>query len=110
MNYINSKEYCPISVSIYLRIIIEKYFYNKLQDDKLKKQFLDTFKTVEKLNFIRDNNIEIDEKFYILSPIYNELTHKSYKNLFFKLENKMIRKIIFDVYSIIKESKDGRKR
>jgi len=103
INYINSKDYCPISVSIYLRIIIEEYFYNKLQNNKLKEKFLDTFKTVEKLAFVSDSNIEVDEKFYILSPIYNELAHKSYKNLYFKLENKMIRKIISDIYNIIKE-------
>lgn len=103
-NYKKQITYCPISVALYLRIVIEKYGYSLLSEDIQKEEYINTYKTIDKLYYVedKDKDKEIDECFYLLSPIYNEMAHKSTSTLYSKLENKTIRKIILDIYDKVK--------
>lgn len=70
----NKIDYDPLSVCTFLRVKIEEYFYNKL-DDSNKDEFLETYKIKEKLNFTISQNIEVSEIFFLLGIIYNDGLH-----------------------------------
>jgi predicted Zn-ribbon and HTH transcriptional regulator len=98
--YYNEKDYCPFSVAIFLRIFIEKSVYLKLSNNDLKKEYLQKNKTIDKLDFAKDNGVEIDERYYLLSAIYNEMAHNDKEILYFKLNNKIIRNLVIKVIQI----------
>lgn len=95
--------YDPLSVCTFLRIKIEEYFYNKL-DDSNKDEFLETHKTKEKLNFIVSQNIEVSEIFFLLGIIYNDGLHiKSSEDwitpIRSKLDNLSIKNMIKQIFN-----------
>jgi hypothetical protein len=52
---------------------------------------------MEKLEFAKEKNIIIDEKYYLLSAIYNEMAHNDKEILYFKLNNVVIKNLIISV-------------
>lgn len=91
-------EYDPLAVCCYIRYNIEEKVYNSIPDE-FKNKFLDTHRTIQKLDLAVDNNIDIPEKYYLLNLIHNEALHcnenaDNYTRLYSKLENLTIRKII----------------
>jgi len=94
--YIKQQNYCPVSTALYLRIMIEKIVFNRL-DTEQQTEFVKTHKTIKKLEYAVEQGVEVEELFYLLAPIYNELAHKTVESLFYKLENKVVRKLINEV-------------
>lgn len=91
-------EYDPLAVCCYIRYNIEEIVYNLISED-LKQTFLDTHKTIEKLDLAVNNSIDIPEKYYLLTLIHNEALHcnentDNYTRLYSKLENLTIRNLI----------------
>jgi len=93
IKYYNQTKYCPFSVAIFLRIFVEEKVYKNLSDD-LKNEYLQKNTTIDKLNFAKNNNLLIDEKYFLLSAIYNEMAHNYKETLYFKLNNELIRNLI----------------
>lgn len=98
--YINDEQfYDPFAVCCALRKKIEKYAYEKLEDEDFKAEFLSTHKTPNKLRFSEDKGVTIPESFYLLGIIYNDGMH--WKNneaaISGKLENMILKKMIKEV-------------
>lgn len=102
----NNKKYCPFSICVALRIQIEKEIYNKLDEETKKSEFLEKHGTNDKLDFASGKGIEIDEKFRMLSIIYNDTIHfnkNAYSN-YNPLLNKLQHPIIKDLAKKVLES------
>lgn len=102
-NYIKDYEYCPLSVSIALRIKIEELTYNLFTQEDHKEQFLNLHGTVKKLDFAEDKGINVPEVYYLLGVIYNEVAHlRKYLNdnepIVGKLENLTIKNLIKKIF------------
>ena len=115
--YLDSHEYNPFAVANYLRYIIEKNIFEKINDETLKKKFLKTAQTLHKLYFAISNGIEVNPSYCLLSYIYNPYDHIeniNYRNedlsiqsevaLFSKLNNLQIKKMIKEIYEELKEN------
>lgn len=96
IKYYDNTNYCPFSVAIYLRIFVEETVFNSI-DTEDRQTYLQLFKTMEKLEFAKEKNIIIDEKYYLLSAIYNEMAHNDKEILYFKLNNVVIKNLIISV-------------
>jgi predicted Zn-ribbon and HTH transcriptional regulator len=95
-NYYKGKTYCPFSVAIYLRIFVEHKVYSVLSND-FRSEYLNHNTTIKKLEFAKEKDVEIDEKFYLLSAVYNEMVHNNKEILYFKLNNEIIKNLIISV-------------
>lgn len=102
--YLNNSSvtFDPIRVALALRIKIEKNIYDKLNEDK-RSEFIDTHKTINKIEFAEKNGIELSDIYYILRPLYNEVLHLSddirtnnnkYTSCYLYLSNIVIRNMI----------------
>ena len=98
----SSVTFDPIRVALALRIKIEKNIYDKLNEDK-RSEFIDTHKTINKIEFAEKNGIELSDIYYILRPLYNEVLHLSddirtnnnkYTSCYLYLSNIVIRNMI----------------
>lgn len=78
-NYLSGEKYCVISVCLAIRIFIEKNVYLSIEEIH-KEDFLRTFKTVSKLNYVSSKGYSIPEVYSILSSIYNPILHWDGKN------------------------------
>lgn len=101
--YIQEQSYCPFSVCIALRKKIEEKIYLQLATSTLKNQFINIHGTPNKLDFAENNHIFIQETYYLLGVIYNEVAHlKNYVQnnspLINKLENMTIKSMIKKVF------------
>ncbi len=98
-HYLGGRSYDPISVCCAVRVAIERKAYDSL-DPALRQAFLDTHKTVEKLNYAQEQGVEIPEAFFLLGVIYNEALHfrkgsrDNVTPLFSKLDNLTIKGMI----------------
>lgn len=76
----NSKEdYDPIAVICAIRYHIEKNIFEQLKSEKDKMEFLNAYKTLNKLEAV-ENAIDIDERVYFLAPLYNDALHMQETN------------------------------
>lgn len=73
--YLRGDPYDPLAVCGALRVKIEKIAYSGLSTMELKNTFLEKRKTINKLNFAKDNGIIIPESYYLLGIIYNDGMH-----------------------------------
>ena len=107
--YLNNSSliFNPIKVALALRIKIEKDIFDKLNEDK-KIEFIDTHKTINKIEFSEKNSIELSDAYYILRPLYNEVIHLSnddrlnknkYISCCLYLSNKVIRNMIEKIFN-----------
>lgn len=98
--------YCPLYICIALRNHIETVLYNKIEDGEKKQAFLNTHGTKNKLEYCETISVDVPEVFYLLGIIYNDNLHihgdanNLINPLAIKLENKTIRKLINDVFSM----------
>lgn len=76
--YLNksSLTFDPIKVALALRIKIEKNIYNLLDESK-RSEFINTHRTINKIEFAEKQDIELSDAYYILRPLYNEVLHLS---------------------------------
>lgn len=98
--YISKKNiYDPFAVCCAVRKKIETVIYGKLENEDFKKEFLDTHKTPNKLNYADSKGIVIPETFYLLGIIYNDGMHwkDNESAIAGKLENLTIRKMINEI-------------
>ena len=101
--YINEDVgYDPLAVCTFLRVKIEQYFYNQLEDSD-KEKFIKTYKTKEKLHFITSKNIKVSEIFFLLGIIYNDGLHIKNSEDWItpirsKLNNLFIKNMIKQIY------------
>lgn len=99
-NYISGKRnFDPLSVCISLKLLIEKKVYDKLSSDELREVFIKEKKTVNKLNYAKSQGIIVDDLYYLLATLYNEILHvkKNFDNsssIYLKLENKFIKDMV----------------
>lgn len=73
-NYLNNSPYCPLSVCLSLRVMIEKYVFSLLKTQKEKDIFIETHKTKSKIEYFsaQIKNIDI---ILMLGLIYNKGLH-----------------------------------
>lgn len=98
--YINGDSvYDPFAVCCAVRKKVERFVYNKLNDDGFKLQFLGTHTTQKKMKFAEIKGVTVPESFYLLGIIYNDGMH--WKNneaaISGKLENLTIKKMIMEI-------------
>ena len=98
--YINGETvYDPFAACCAVRKKIEKYAYDKLNNEGFKQELLSTHKTSSKLRFSKSKGVTIPESFYLLGIIYNDGMH--WKNnevaISGKLENLTIKKMIREI-------------
>lgn len=89
----------PLSVCCAVRVSVERRAYEHLADDAHKQEFLDTFKTRDKLSYAESHGVSIPEYFYLLGVIYNDGMHwregqDNISPIAAKLENQTIRGLI----------------
>lgn len=101
--YLNDQNYCPFAVCGAVRNKIEEIAYNRLTDPSFRIQFLETWKTREKLEFIESKGLISPETHYLLGIIYNEGMHwkdniDNITPITNKLENLTIKKMIKEVF------------
>lgn len=75
-------EYDPLAVCCYIRYNIEEKVYNSIPDE-FKNKFLDTHRTIQKLDLAVDNNIDIPKKYYLLNLIHKTLCFKTTESAVF---------------------------
>lgn len=101
--YINNLPYCPFAVCSAVRNKIEEIAYMRLEISVHKQEFLRTWKTREKLDFLLSKGITSPETHYLLGIIYNEGMHWK-ENIDIttpitnKLENLIIKKMIEEIF------------
>lgn len=96
-----SDNYDPISVCCFVRTKIEGMVYSEIKDPAQKADFLNTFKTKNKLDLTAANGVDIDDTFYLLGLIYNEGMHvhenvDENSPIVCKLENRTIRHMLIE--------------
>lgn len=97
--YIDRNKYKPLMTFLDIRLKIEENIFNLIKDKDKQNEFIDTFKTKNKLDFAKDNGVEIPEVYYLLGIIYNDSMHigKDTQNairMSYKLDSEIIRSII----------------
>lgn len=75
--YLTGHQYNPIMVLTGVRVKIEEYVYNKL-DDEYKEEFIEIHGVKKKFEFA-SNYLEIPELLYILQPIYRKPLFSEYE-------------------------------
>lgn len=100
--YISDKRYDVAIVCTALRLNIEKKVYLQLQDDS-RGAFIQEHGTNSKLQYAAEMGVEIPQIYFMLGIIYNEAVHldpqgKKLISVGHKLKNKVIKKMISDVY------------
>lgn len=103
-NYLNGNTFCPFAVCGGVRVKIEEIAYMKLQSSDAQTAFLETKKTRSKLEKAEEMGVVSPESHYLLGIIYNEGMHwkdgiDNVSPIASKLENKTIKKLIFDVFN-----------
>lgn len=95
-------DYDPYSVCTCLRIRIEKIVYDRIVDDECKNTFETTKKTNEKLHYAEECGVQVEDVFYMLGIIYNDVEHAwdngMDKPAIYKLENMAVRNIILRIF------------
>ena len=102
-NYLNDRIFCPFAVCGALRLKIEEIAYNKIMSPQSKEDFLNTWKTREKLDFISSIGIISPETNYLLGIIYNDGMHwkenlDNVTPIVTKLENLAIKNMVREVF------------
>ena len=97
--YQKNNHYDCLAVALAVRIKIEEYFYNKILCEEEQKTFIETHTTKKKLDYVEDKlNIEVEDKYRLLSPIYNHLHDTSdFYRIASSLMNKVVQKLIQEV-------------
>lgn len=72
--YLAGKSYDAIAVCCAVRLSIEERIYKQLDPDA-QPVYLQTHKTVDKLNYAADTGVAVPESFYLLGVVYNEAMH-----------------------------------
>lgn len=97
------EDYDPYAVCVALRLGIEKQVYMSLANEDEKREFIETFKTEDKLDFAENHNALHSDSFHILAAIYNDAEHSTDytkdKRCILKLQNKVIRDIIKTIFN-----------
>ena len=95
-------DYDPYSVCTCVRIRIEKIVCDQLHDNVQKDTFESTHKTVEKLKYAESCGVSVNDIFYLLGILYNDVEHTWSNGIdkpaIYKLENLVVRKIISDIF------------
>lgn len=98
-----NSDYDPYSVSIALRIRIEKLVYDKLRTEEERETFINTHMTKSKLEYAETILGELPDVYYILGIIYNETGHlKSEdinKPIIYRLQNIVIKQMIVEIFN-----------
>lgn len=102
-NYLNNQNYCPFAVCGAVRNKIEEIAYNKLSNPIFKAELLNTWKTREKLDYLKSKGLISPETHYLLGIIYNEGMHwkdniDNITPITNKLENLTIKNMIQEVF------------
>lgn len=101
--YFNDEDYDPFAVCCAVRVKIEELTYNMINEQD-KKEFLNTHKTKEKLDYAQSKIENIPESFYLLGVIYNEAMHwkdnqDNITPIVTKLKNLTIKNMIRKIYN-----------
>lgn len=96
--YLGGHKYDPVSVCCAVRLMIEKWSYDAL-NSAFHAEYLSTWKTPAKLEFVEQKGIDAPEVFYLLGVIYNEAMHlrdnrDNFSPLSSKLSNLTIKHMI----------------
>lgn len=103
-NYLMGEtDYDPYSVCTCIRVRIEKMVYDNILDDEQKKQFVLTHKTKEKLVYAEECGVQVEDVFYMLGIIYNDVEHVWEngvdKPAIYKLDNLAVKNIISRIFN-----------
>ncbi|MBY0244637.1 MAG: hypothetical protein K2Q03_04185 [Sphingobacteriaceae bacterium] len=104
-NYINGNNcFDPISICAAVRLKIEEAVYNELKFESDQIEFINTFETDKKLQYISSKGIDFPETYSLLGVIYNEAMHLNIEEdkltpICSKLNNLLIKKMIAEVVS-----------
>lgn len=95
----DGENFDPLAVCCAVRVSVERYAYELLADHAHKQEFLDTFKTRDKLSCAESHGVSIPEYFYLLGVIYNDGMHwregqDNISPIAAKLENQTIRVLV----------------
>jgi hypothetical protein len=95
----DAENFDPLAVCCAVRVSVERRAYELLADQAHKQDFLDTFKTRDKLSCAESHGVSIPEYFYLLGVIYNDGMHwregqDNISPIAAKLENQTIRSLI----------------
>jgi energy-coupling factor transporter ATP-binding protein EcfA2 len=106
--YLKNKRYDPIKVICAVRIKVEEIAYNMLSENSDKCEFLSTHTTSKKLDFVENRVGCVDEKLYLLAPLYNDALHmdlkdnnrnlSKIKSVCLKLDNLVVKKILSEIF------------
>lgn len=102
--YLNNKNYDAIAVLLAVRIKIEKNIYNKLNTDEDRNNFQNEHKTINKLDFAVNKDIDVPEIYYLLGILHNQYLHwtpdRDYETpIMSKLNNMVIRNLIQEIFA-----------
>ncbi len=100
--YVNELDnYDPFAVCCFVRVRIEKLVHDAIPDVVRRSEFLNTFKTKNKLDFAVESGVDVDDTFYLLGIIYNEGMHvhgnvDDSSPIVSKLENRTIHHMLIE--------------
>lgn len=108
-NYINGSSYDPLKVICAIRVKVEEIAYIMLDSEEEKTEFLNTYTTSKKLNYVEEHVGGVSENLYLLAPLYNDGLHldlrddnknkNKVKSTCLKLDNLVIKKIVEEIFS-----------
>jgi hypothetical protein len=95
----DGENFDPLAVCCAVRISVERRAYELLADQAHKQEFLNKFKTRDKLSCAESHGVPIPEYFYLLGVIYNDGMHwgegqDNISPIAAKLENQIIRGLV----------------
>lgn len=107
--YLLKRSYNPVAVIAAVRVKIEEKLYMQLSNPTDKIEFLETHKTINKLDYAEEKGVETSEVFYLLQPLYNDGLHlfgddnevsRRIKSTYLKVNNLHVLKLIEIVFNL----------
>lgn len=107
--YLSGEEkYDPLKVICAIRVKVEELVYSQLPGEQEKEQYIKIHTTVKKLNYALEHDIDVDEMFFLLQPLYNDALHMDENDFIaknkiqsacLKLDNNIVRNIVGKLFS-----------
>ncbi|PWW27792.1 hypothetical protein DFO73_107102 [Cytobacillus oceanisediminis] len=73
--FLNDESYDPLKIICAIRVKIEKLVYDLLSTDEERTKYIETHKTINKLNYAVGQGVNVPEDYFLLQPLYNDGLH-----------------------------------
>lgn len=101
------ESYDPLQIICAIRVKIEKIVYESLITEVQKSTYIETHRTINKLNYAIEQGIDVPEEFFLLQPLFNDGLHMSnnenlnrnkVQSVCLKLDNFVVQRVVRNIH------------